>query len=120
MNRARRRAVVAGLIGMTLSGCQLPRWPVEAPLTSGFGLRFLGMRPDLHRGVDLAVPTGTRVYAMAGGSVRFAGTMSGFGNVIWIDHANGLMSIYAHLHFEVWRWGRPVDPIAVLGGRPGG
>ncbi len=140
-----------GLIGMTVSGCHLPRWPVEASLTSGFGLRFMGMRPDVHHGVDLDVPTGTRVHAMAGGSVRFAGSMSGFGNVIWIDHAHGLMSIYAHLsaievrpgarvrageaigasgasgsvtaphlHFEVWRWGRPVDPITILGGRPGG
>jgi murein DD-endopeptidase MepM/ murein hydrolase activator NlpD len=151
VNRARRRLVVAGLVGMALSGCHLPRWPVEAPLTSGFGLRFMGMRPDVHRGVDLDVPTGTPVFAMAGGSVRFAGSMSGFGTVIWIDHAHGLMSIYAHLsamevqagervragdrigasgasgrvtaphlHFEVWRWGRPVDPIAVLGGRPTG
>lgn len=151
MTRSRRRAaaVLAGLLGVTLSACHLPRWPVEAPLTSGFGLRFLGVRPDIHRGVDLGVPTGTRVFAMAGGTVRFAGTMSGFGNVIWIDHANGFTSIYAHLsvidiqtdqrvdagdpigasgasgsvtaphlHFEVWRWGRPVDPITVLGGRP--
>lgn len=151
MTRRRRRwtAVVIGLFGLTLSACHLPRWPVEAPMTSGFGLRFLGLRPDVHRGVDLDVPTGTRVHAMAGGTVRFAGTMSGFGNVIWIDHIHGLMSIYAHLsaidvrtgervgtgdpigasgasgsvtaphlHLEVWRWGRPVDPIPILGGRP--
>ena len=149
MNTGRRHIAAAGLIATTLSGCYLPRWPVDAPLTSGFGLRFIEMRPDIHRGVDLGVPTGTRVWAMAGGTVRFAGTMSGFGNVVWIDHANGLLSIYAHLstirveagtrvragdtigasgesgvvtaphlHFEVWRWGNPVDPIAVLGGRP--
>jgi murein DD-endopeptidase MepM/ murein hydrolase activator NlpD len=86
---------------------------------------------------------------MAGGRVRFAGVMRGFGNVIWIDHRAGLLSVYAHLseigvrqgdrvdsgavigrsgasgsvtaphlHFEVWRWGRPVDPIPILGGRP--
>ncbi|MCH1571674.1 MAG: M23 family metallopeptidase [Longimicrobiales bacterium] len=147
--RRHRAAVVVGLLGLTLSACHLPRWPVEAPMTSGFGLRFLGLRPDVHRGVDLDVPTGTRVHAIAGGTVRFAGTMSGFGNVIWIDHIHGLMSIYAHLsaidvragervrtgdaigasgasgivtaphlHLEVWRWGRPVDPIPVLGGRP--
>jgi len=147
--RRRWAAVTIGLLGLTLSACHLPRWPVEAPMTSGFGLRFLGLRPDVHRGVDLDVPTGTRVHAIAGGTIRFAGTMSGFGNVIWIDHIHGLMSIYAHLsaidvragervgagdpigasgasgsvtaphlHLEVWRWGRPVDPIPVLGGRP--
>ena len=97
MNTGRRHIAAAGLIAITLSGCYLPRWPVDAPLTSGFGLRFIEMRPDIHRGVDLGVPTGTRVWAMAGGTVRFAGTMSGFGNVVWIDHANGLLSIYAHL-----------------------
>jgi len=86
---------------------------------------------------------------MAGGRVSFAGVMSGFGNVVWLDHNGGLVSLYAHLseigvrdgqevtagdllgrsgatgsvtaphlHFEVWRWGRPVDPIAILGGKP--
>jgi murein DD-endopeptidase MepM/ murein hydrolase activator NlpD len=132
-----------------VSGCYLPRWPVDATATSGFGMRFLGLRPDIHRGIDLDVPTGTPVHAMATGRIRFAGTMSGFGSVIWIDHAAGLLSIYAHLsqisvrpgtsvragdliglsgasgqvtaphlHFEVWRWGRPVDPVAILGGGP--
>ncbi len=138
------------LVLLTLSACALPRWPVDARLTSGFGLRFMGARPDLHRGVDLNVPTGTPVVAMAGGTVRFAGVQRGFGNVVWLDHVAGLSSAYAHLsridvrqgqrisagtvlglsgasgnasaphlHFEVWRWGRPVDPIPVLGGKPG-
>jgi murein DD-endopeptidase MepM/ murein hydrolase activator NlpD len=110
----------------------------------------MGGRPDIHRGVDLNVATGTLVEAMADGTVRFAGAMRGFGNVVWIDHAGGIESVYAHLsviqvddgqrlsagdpiglsgatgdvtaphlHFEVWRWGRPVDPIPVLGGKPG-
>lgn len=142
------RAAV-GVLLLTSSACSLPRWPVEASLSSGFGLRFMGIRPDLHRGVDLSVPTGTPVGAMAGGYVRFAGVQRGFGNVVWLDHAAGFTSAYAHLseirvregdrvgagdivglsgatgdvsaphlHFEVWRWGRPVDPIPVLGGKP--
>lgn len=145
-----RATVALGLSLALLTGCALPRWPVDAGLTSGFGLRFLGMRPDLHRGVDLDVPSGTPVVSMAGGSVRFAGVQRGFGNVVWVDHVAGLASAYAHLsridvrqgervtagqllglsgatgnasgphlHFEVWRWGRPVDPIPVLGGKPG-
>ena len=140
---------VVCVASVAVAGCHLPRWPVDASLTSGFGLRFLGSRPDVHRGVDLDVPTGTPVSAMANGRVRFAGVMRGFGNVIWIDHASGIVSVYAHLsdirvldgqdvdagqliglsgatgdvtaphlHFEVWRWGRPVDPIPLLGGKP--
>jgi len=143
------RVATLALAALFLTGCALPRWPVDATLSSGYGLRFRGWRPDLHRGVDLSVPTGTRVAAMAGGRVRFAGVQSGFGNVVWIDHGGGLSSAYAHLseilvrsgdrirpgevvglsgatgdvtaphlHFEVWRWGRPVDPIAILGGKP--
>ena len=131
------------------AACGLPRWPVDAPLTSDFGLRLRGARPDIHRGVDLDVPTGTDVRAMADARVRFAGSMSGFGNVVWLDHGGSTLSVYAHLsairvregesirggevlglsgasgdvtaphlHFEVWRWGREVDPIPLLGGPP--
>jgi len=148
VGRAFRIATFVALL-LSATGCHLPRWPVNAALTSGFGVRFLGVRPDIHRGVDLDVPTGTPVQAMASGRVRFAGVMSGFGNVVWLDHDGGLVSVYAHLstisvrdgqevtagdllgqsgatgsvtaphlHFEVWRWGRPVDPIAILGGKP--
>jgi murein DD-endopeptidase MepM/ murein hydrolase activator NlpD len=108
-----------------------------------------GWSPDLHRGVDLDVPTGTSVHAMAEARVRFAGVMSGFGNVVWLDHGGGILSVYAHLstiqvregenvrgrqviglsgatgnattphlHFEVWRGGREVDPVPLLGGLP--
>lgn len=142
-------AVTITAIALSISGCHLPRWPVSAPIISGFGMRFQGARPDIHRGVDLNVPTGTPVVAMADGRVRFAGVQRGFGNVVWIDHPSGILTIYAHLsaievqagarvstgeriglsgatgnattphlHFEVWRWGRPVDPIPILGGRP--
>jgi murein DD-endopeptidase MepM/ murein hydrolase activator NlpD len=150
MNR-RRFAAAAGVVCLAaVTGCALPRWPTSAPVTSGFGLRFMGASPDLHRGVDLDVPTGTPVGAMASGTVRFAGVMRGFGNVVWIDHPASYLTVYAHLseirvaagdrvaagtvvglsgatgdvtaphlHFEVWRWGRPVDPVPVLGGLPG-
>lgn len=149
--RGRRLALSASLALLVLSGCHLPRWPVEAPITSGFGLRFFGLRPDIHRGVDLDVASGTPVGAMTEASVRFAGVMRGFGNVVWLDHGGGLLTVYAHLseihvsegqrvgpgdvlglsgatgdvtaphlHFEVWRWGREVDPVPLLGGVPRG
>ena len=120
-------------------------------MTSPFGVRFRGLGPGLHRGVDLQVPTGTPVRAMARGRVRFAGTMAGYGAVVWLDHPGGVLTVYAHLssiavgaaqrvrggqviglsgqsgdatgphlHFEVWRWGREVDPVPLLGGFPGG
>ena len=132
------------------AACGVPRWPIDAPLTSDFGLRFRGLSPDLHRGVDLRAPLGTEVRAMARGAVRFAGTMRGFGNVVWIDHGGSILTVYAHLstirvsqgqrigggellglsgqsgdataphlHFEVWQGGVEVDPVPLLGGKPG-
>lgn len=82
---------------LATAGCSVPLWPVDAPLTSDFGLRFRGLRPDLHRGVDLRAPMGTPVHTMAEGTVRFAGTMRGFGNVVWVDHGGAILSVYAHL-----------------------
>jgi len=146
----KRRSVVLLSIGVVLvSGCYLPRWPVAGPLTSPFGIRFQGLSPDLHKGVDIRIPDGTEVRAMAPGRIRFAGTMTGYGQVIWTDHSGGVMSVYAHLsairvqageeisgghviglsghsgnasgphlHFEIWRHGREVDPVGFLGGFP--
>ncbi|MGD2122071.1 MAG: M23 family metallopeptidase [Gemmatimonadota bacterium] len=146
-----RTSTLLLVLGSTLlTGCSVPRWPVHGPLVSPFGIRFQGLKPDLHRGVDIRVPEGTEVRAMKEGRVRFAGTMSGYGRVIWLDHSRGVMTVYAHLsrivveegqkvdgnqviglsgqsgnasgphlHFEVWRHGREVDPVPLLGGFPG-
>lgn len=53
------------------------------------------MRP--HYGVDYAVPIGTKVAAAAAGKVIFAGNKNGYGNVVEIQHGNGLKTLYAHL-----------------------
>jgi murein DD-endopeptidase MepM/ murein hydrolase activator NlpD len=68
-------------------------------VTSPFGMR---MHPVLgyarmHNGMDIAVPTGTPIYSMAKGEVIIAQYMSSYGNVVIIDHGNGLTSTYAHL-----------------------
>jgi murein DD-endopeptidase MepM/ murein hydrolase activator NlpD len=147
------RKTILPVLALTLlaAGCSIPRWPVQGTLISPYGIRFLGLKPDLHRGVDIRVTDGTEVLAMADGTVRFAGSMSGYGNVIWLDHSGEVISVYAHLssirvtkgeavegrqtiglsghsgnatgphlHFEVWSHGREVDPVAFLGGFPGG
>jgi murein DD-endopeptidase MepM/ murein hydrolase activator NlpD len=80
-----------------LCGCALSRWPVDAPLTSAYGLRLNGILPDLHEGVDLAAPIGTPVLAMRSGTVHFAGTMGGYGNVVILQHGTNTRSVYAHL-----------------------
>ena len=97
------------------SGCAIPRWPVEGPVSSDFGLRFDGVVPDLHRGIDISVPTGTEVHAMAPGVVRFAGVQEGYGNVVWLDHGGEVLSVYAHLSEIRVTQGEVVQHRAVLG-----
>ena len=148
--RQTMRAAAVVLCALAASACQTPQWPAEGPISAAFGVRAGGFVADLHRGVDLGVPSGTRVRPILSGRVRFAGTMEGYGNVVWVDHTDELLSVYAHLseihvesaqevtkatvlglsgqsgsatgphlHLEVWRWGREVDPVQFLG-RPGG
>lgn len=85
------------LLVAALTGCGLPRWPAQAPLTSPYGLRTLGSRLDMHHGVDLGVPTGTPVRAMAAGRVSLAGARSGYGLAVVIDHGGGWTTLYGHL-----------------------
>lgn len=50
-----------------------------------------------HKGVDYAAPTGTPVRAAGDGRVRFVGQKGGYGNVIELDHARGISTLYGHL-----------------------
>ena len=71
----------------------------DARLTSSYGMRnhpILGSRRN-HKGVDLAQPTGTPVYATADGVVSKAEPFSTYGNYIQIEHGGELQTRYAHL-----------------------
>ena len=71
----------------------------SAMLTSDYGMRthpVLGGRRN-HKGVDLAQPTGTPVYATADGIVSKAEPYSSYGNYIQIEHGGELQTRYAHL-----------------------
>jgi murein DD-endopeptidase MepM/ murein hydrolase activator NlpD len=71
------------------------RWPLAAAVAvaSPFGAR--DGRP--HEGIDLPVPIGTPVLAAAGGRVVYAGDgIRGYGNLVVLEHAGGLLTVYAH------------------------
>jgi murein DD-endopeptidase MepM/ murein hydrolase activator NlpD len=75
-------------------------WPVSGKLTDGFGSRrnpFHKRSSEFQAGQDIAAPTGTPVAATADGTVEFAGRMSGYGQVVALDHGNGVHTRYAHL-----------------------
>lgn len=102
-------------MALLLGGCAIPRWPVEGPISSPFGIRWRGVLPEVHRGVDIRVPPGTPVRSMAPGRVRFAGEMRGFGRVVWVDHGEAVTTVYAHLSEIRVRQGEALSDRAVVG-----
>lgn len=85
-------------------------WPVSGPVTSGYGMRWGRM----HEGIDIAVGEGTPVRAAAAGTVIYAGWMSGYGNLVVVDHGNGLSTAYAHNSSLAVSVGQPVAAGAVV------
>lgn len=55
---------------------------------------FKTKRP--HRGVDYAAPMNTPIKASGDGRVQFSGWQNGFGNVVFIQHPNNIVTVYAH------------------------
>lgn len=70
-------------------------WPASGDVSSPYGLRWGGS--DFHPGIDIANDMGTPIMATADGTVVTAGYNSGgYGNMVDIDHGNGLMTRYGH------------------------
>ena len=67
-------------------------WPVNGAVVSGYGMRW----GRLHEGIDISAPSGTPIWAAAAGTVIYAGWLGGYGNLVVVDHGNGLATAYAH------------------------
>jgi murein DD-endopeptidase MepM/ murein hydrolase activator NlpD len=115
-------------------------WPVDGPITSGFGMRWGRM----HEGIDISAPSGVPIRAAGSGSIVLAAYSGGYGNYTCISHGGGLSTCYGHqssfartsgsisqgsilgyvgstghstgphLHFEVRVNGQAVDPLGYL------
>ncbi len=74
-------------------------WPVEGPISSTFGLkRFYNGEPRKpHGGIDIAMPTGTPIFAPADGKVIDTGDYFFNGNSVFIEHGQGVQTFYAHM-----------------------
>jgi len=123
-------------------------WPLPgaARVTSRFGWRNVSVAGNrYHVGLDLGAPTGTPVLASLDGTVLRTGWMGAYGYAVYVGHADGFETRYAHLssiavepgqrvargsaigrvgstgastgphlHFEIRRAGRALDPLTVL------
>ena len=86
--------------GRSLKGMFIP-YPLRfTKISSPFGRRY---HPTLHRykmheGIDFVNKTGTPIHTVADGKVIYKGWMHGYGKTVKIKHANGYITLYAHLH----------------------
>lgn len=89
--------VPAGMEEAQVSG-QDPLLPVKGIVTSNVGWRHDPIDGGVrhHNGVDIAVPAGTKVKAIAAGKVIESGPHGGYGNLVVIQHADGSVSLYGH------------------------
>lgn len=94
--------------------------PVSGRDSGRFGLRRIlnKQKRNPHSGMDIAAASGKRVKAAEAGHVLFTGDLFFTGKVIYLDHGNGLLSLYAHLSKIDVKQGQKVkrgDPIAKVG-----
>jgi murein DD-endopeptidase MepM/ murein hydrolase activator NlpD len=91
--------------------------PVAGPVTSPFGTRGSPVNgaQEFHEGIDIGAAQGTPIRSAAAGTVSFAGQMSGYGNVVIVQHAGGLSTRYAHQSAMLVTAGQPVAAGEVIG-----
>ncbi|MEX0270318.1 LysM peptidoglycan-binding domain-containing M23 family metallopeptidase [Leptolyngbyaceae cyanobacterium UHCC 1019] len=108
-----------------LSGYPLPAAPSESAVLLNYGY---GVQPEtgtvgFHSGVDLAATQNTAVLSVGAGTIAFAGVQGALGNLVVINHAEGLQTRYAQLGQIAVKVGQRVNkgqPIGTVGfsGRP--
>ena len=93
-------------------------WPVRGKIVSRFGDTLNGTVND---GIDLAVPEGTEVRAVADGSVVFAASLENYGKLVLIRHSGGWVSAYAHAKATKVKRGETVarGQVVALSGQTG-
>lgn len=91
--------------------------PVEGPLSSPFGLRrfFNGEERNPHSGLDFAVGAGTPIKAPAAGKVILVGNYFFNGNTVFVDHGQGLISMFCHMSKVDVRLGQSLPRGGIVG-----
>lgn len=95
-------------------------WPVAGPISSYYGYRTSpgGIGSTFHEGVDIAGDYGTPISATAAGTVTKAGWVGGYGYLVEIRHADGIVTRYGHNSAVLVYEGQHVDQgsmIALMG-----
>ena len=79
--------------------------PVSGTINSGFGPRGA----TFHDGVDISAPEGTPIRAIEKGEVIYSDQLKGYGKIVIVRHADGIVSVYAHNEANLVREGQKVS-----------
>ena len=92
-------------------------WPIRGPIGRPYGSRLdpFDSSPDVHLGLDIVASVGSPVKAAAAGIVKVAQREGDYGNLVVIDHGNGLTTRYGHLRGFAVRLGQTVTKTQVIG-----
>ncbi len=106
------------LLLFPVAGLAQRSMPVDGGrVTSGVGWRldpFGSGRKVYHRGIDIAVPEGTPVFPVQKGTVYYAGPYKGYGNLVAVNHGNGVLTLYGHNALVKVTAGDRVDSSTVI------
>ena len=87
--------------------------PISGSVSSRFGA-MSRVRSGAHTGLDISAPYGTKIKAAAAGTVVFSGYKGAYGNLVAIDHGNGVMTYYGHCSSLKASVGQKVSQGAVI------
>lgn len=92
-------------------------WPAQGPISSPFGLkRFFNDQPRRpHSGLDIAAPAGDNIVSPADGTVVLTGDFFFNGNAVFIDHGQGLITMYCHMQSIEVKEGQVVQQGELIG-----
>jgi murein DD-endopeptidase MepM/ murein hydrolase activator NlpD len=93
-------------------------WPVNGPITSGFGGRNIGAGSEFHPGLDIGAPMGTPIRAAGAGTITLQQPESasgGYGNFTCISHTSSISTCYGHQSKFIAHAGQHVSQGQVIG-----
>lgn len=114
-----RQQKKSGSGSTTITHSGIMTWPLpgHSRISSPYGWRMhpiLGVE-KFHTGLDIPAPSGTSIHSAQGGQVIFSGTMNGYGNVVVVDHGDGISTLYAHMKSRAVSVGQDVEKGETIG-----
>ena len=114
-NITKKLEIDAGIAN--INGIKISTVPISGKISSRYGA-ISNIRASAHTGLDISAPKGTPIKAIADGTVVFASQKGSYGNLVKLDHGNGVESWYAHTSKMYVKEGQEVksgDTIATVG-----